>query len=45
MYSWLLNHMSRRWANFFILCWYLLLLYLIALSIQVPQGRFRYLEW
>ena len=45
MYSWLLKYFSKPWANVLILCWYLLLVFLIVYSAGWKQGRFRYLEW
>lgn len=43
MYTFLLKWMSRKYANIFMLLWYLFLLLLVFHFLQLQSGRFKYL--
>lgn len=45
IYKWLLIYFKKPWANFFMLCWYLFLFFLVLYTAGKQQGSFRYLEW
>lgn len=45
MYNWLVHNIGSKYASVAIVIWYLLLISLVVLFIQHPDGRFKYLEW
>ncbi len=45
MYSWLYNKFGNKKANIMIIFWYMAILFLVIISLDTYQARFKYGGW
>ncbi len=45
MYNWIYNKFGKNIANIFITIWYLAILFLVLISLDTYQARFKYGGW